>query len=276
MQEIIIDKEFERILPVLSKLAYAQLEEDLLVHGCLLPLLLWNGILIDGYHRYSIIQKHDLSFETKEIEFDSRESALIWIILHQIAQRNLNPMQLSYYRGTHYNTEKQVQSSNQYTAKSAEGQNDPGQTRLSTAGILAGQHNVSPRTIKRDAQLANAINAIGDISPETKIDILSGKTRISRKHLKELTGGNEEDVATLVTQIVEGTFENKRPGVAKPGSSNNVADIDNMQPWELEFSKMTDEFRQVLRSHAKTDDTASVRSALRSYIIMLEELYTQI
>jgi len=31
-----------------------------------------------------------------------------------------------------------------------------------------------------------------------------------------------------------------------------------------------------LRTHAKTDDTASVRKALRSYITMLEDLYKQI
>ena len=37
-----------------------------------------------------------------------------------------------------------------------------------------------------------------------------------------------------------------------------------------------EEFRSVLRTHAKTDDTVSVRKALRSYITMLEDLYKQI
>ena len=60
------------------------------------------------------------------------------------------------------------------------------------------------------------------------------------------------------------------------GKTGNNSDIENMRPWEVEFSKMTDEFRQVLRTHAKTDDTASVRNALRAYISMLEDLYKQI
>ena len=47
MQNIIIDEEFKRILPALDEIAYNELEESILVHGCLMPLVLWNGILID-------------------------------------------------------------------------------------------------------------------------------------------------------------------------------------------------------------------------------------
>jgi len=46
-----------------------------------------------------------------------------------------------------------------------------------------------------------------------------------------------------------------------------------MQPWERQFAAMTDEFRQVMRGHAKSDDTVAVRASLRQYIDMLEELY---
>jgi len=276
MTEIIIDKEFERILPMLDERAIGELESEILEHGCLFPLLLWDGVLVDGHHRYKIIQKHGLAFETKDIEFDSREEAIIWIMLHQTGQRNLTPMQLSFYRGYHYTLEKQVHASNQYTVKSAEAQNGPRQNRQSTAQRLAEHYSVSRNTIKRDAQLATAINKIAETSPETKIDILSGKMKISKKQLKELAGGTDNDVADLVVQIVEGTFENKKTGVTGKGNSDNEAESNIMRPWEVEFSKMTDEFRQVLRAHAKSDDTASVRVALRSYITMLESLYNQI
>ena len=184
-------------------------------------------------------------------------------------------MQLSYYRGFRYNLDKKkvgnMTGRNQFSEEL--GQNVTIPKAQSTASRLAEQYNVSSRTIKRDALLATAINKIGEASPETKIDILSGKTRISRKQLKELTGDSEADVQEIVTQIIEGTFENKRPGATKPG---DTIDNDNMQPWEKEFSIMTDEFRQVLRTHAKSDDTDSVRSALRQYISMLEDLYNNI
>jgi len=49
-----------------------------------------------------------------------------------------------------------------------------------------------------------------------------------------------------------------------------------MQPWEREFGKMTEDFRHKLRDLAKSDDAAAVRSALRLYIDMLEDLYQNI
>ena len=163
---------------------------------------------------------------------------------------------------------------NQFTEVDAQNGHQP--KRQSTADRLAGHYSVSRNTIKRDAQLANAINLIGETSPETKIDILSGEKRISRKQLKELTKGSEEDAALLITQIVEGTYEKQKIEDVNNEKAESITDGEKMQPWELEFSKMTDEFRQVLRTHAKTDNTASVRTALRSYISMLEDLYKQI
>ncbi|MCL2366574.1 MAG: hypothetical protein FWC75_05940, partial [Oscillospiraceae bacterium] len=124
--EIMIDNEFKNLLPELDPEAFAALEENLLEHGCLNPLVLWNGILIDGHNRYKIIQEHDLPFRTINMEFDSREHVTIWIISTQIARRNLNPLQLSHFRGLHYNTKKRLlgTSSNQYSRNFAGGQND--------------------------------------------------------------------------------------------------------------------------------------------------------
>ena len=278
MKDIIIDEEFELYLPPLDNVAYADLERNMLEYGCRVPLTLWNGILIDGHHRFSIIKKHGLQFGTISMEFESRDHVLDWMAENQIAQRNLTPLQLSFFRGVRYNTKKKTQTSNQYTAKSAESQNETQQTRQSTAARLAEQYNVSRNTIIRDAQVANAIVAIGKDSPDTKRSILSGETKITRKQLKELAAGTEDDVTRIVEQIQDGTFEGRRRASSSSdgGAVNDGTISVGMQPWEIEFGKMTDEFRHVLRTHAKTDDTASVRKALRSYITMLEDLYKQI
>ena len=99
--EIIIDEEFRNLLPVLPVKTFAMLEESLLEHGCIHPLTLWNNILIDGHNRYEIITKHSLPFTVISIEFGSRDDVIIWIITTQVARRNLNAKQLSYYRGLH-------------------------------------------------------------------------------------------------------------------------------------------------------------------------------
>ena len=78
--EIIIDEEFKRILPVLSAKEVASIEKSFLKYGCIEPLKLWNGILLDGHNRLGILTKHELPVKTVSIELDSREEALIWII----------------------------------------------------------------------------------------------------------------------------------------------------------------------------------------------------
>jgi len=280
IQDIIIDEEFERYLPPLDKVAYADLEQDIINYGCRVPLTLWNGILIDGHNRYSILTKYGLPFETKSMEFESRDHVLDWIILNQIAQRNLTPLQLSFFRGVRYNTNKRIirneQGINQHNEVKA--QSGPKPQNLSTAARLAEQYNVSRNTIKRDAQVANAIVAIGKDSPDTKRSILSGETKITKKQLKELAAGTEDDVTRIIEQIQDGSFEGGRKPSSTSDSNNTNGGINpaGMQPWEREFGKMTDDFRHKLRGLAKSDDTAAVRSALRLYIDMLEGLYENI
>jgi len=47
---------------------------------------------------------------------------------------------------------------------------------LNTVGKLAGKFNVPKRTIERDSKLADALIALGEVSPEAKLSILSGET----------------------------------------------------------------------------------------------------
>ena len=108
IHSIIIDEEFKRMFPVLEERAYADLEVGILQFGCLVPLTLWKNILIDGHNRYSLLKKYDLPFKTMSLDFHSRDEVLLWIIHNQIARRNLTPMQMSFYRGLHYNTEKRI------------------------------------------------------------------------------------------------------------------------------------------------------------------------
>jgi len=126
MQEIIIDEEFKALLPTLDQTTFKLLEENIIENGCRDPLVLWDGVLIDGHNRYEICTQHFIPFATVDKEFASREDALIWIISTQVSRRNLSPMQLSYYRGLHYRAEKKRISNargvNQHSE--VDGQND--------------------------------------------------------------------------------------------------------------------------------------------------------
>ena len=88
-----IDKEFKSIMPPLTEAERNELETSILREGCRDPLVIWEGTLIDGHHRYEICKQHNIPFETVDMQFESRTDVKIWIIENQSARRNLFPYQ---------------------------------------------------------------------------------------------------------------------------------------------------------------------------------------
>lgn len=94
-EAVFVDDEFQALIPHLSPEEHAALEASLLAEGCRDALVVWKGYrtLLDGHNRYALCRKHDLSYQVVEIECESREDAMIWMIKNQRGRRNLTPYQ---------------------------------------------------------------------------------------------------------------------------------------------------------------------------------------
>ena len=92
LADLKVDDEFKNLIQPLTADELEQLEKNILDDGEVRePLVTWNGVILDGHNRYSILQKHpDIPFKTMEMIFLSRNEALIWIINNQLGRRNLN------------------------------------------------------------------------------------------------------------------------------------------------------------------------------------------
>ena len=85
-----INAEFQDLIPPLSPEELSGLEQSLLTEGCRDPLVVWNNTIIDGHHRYTICQKHNISFETAEAQgLETELDVKIWMINNQFSRRNL-------------------------------------------------------------------------------------------------------------------------------------------------------------------------------------------
>ena len=292
MRDLIIDPEFKFLLPELDKKTLALLEENLLEHGIRDPIVVWNDTIIDGHNRYALATKHDLPFTTVNKEFDTRDEVLIWIINTQVSRRNLSPTYMSYFRGLHYSVDKRIirnkSGKNQYTEVFPQNEGKP--KERSTAGRLSDHYKVSIATIERDAKAADAIDAIGRISPDAKARILSGDVRLNKNQLRVLSAGPQEDITDVAARIEEGTYERKRSvlavstipaveegtGAALAGKSEDHFAPDSMKilPFGTAIGRITDELFSELRKQAEHEN-AEFKTALRSYISMLEDLYSQ-
>ena len=93
VKELKIKESFRTVIPSLASEEYALLEQSIIVDGCRNAILTWNGFIIDGHNRYAICQKHRLNYDTEEIDFDTEQDAVVWIINNQLGRRNVTDYQ---------------------------------------------------------------------------------------------------------------------------------------------------------------------------------------
>jgi len=97
--QLIIDREFQKLIPSLQPEEFKQLEANILRDGCQEPLSIWKYdgkiILIDGHNRYKICEKHNKKFEVVFLDLEDREHTKLWIGERQLGRRNLTDDQRS-------------------------------------------------------------------------------------------------------------------------------------------------------------------------------------
>jgi len=212
--DIIVDPEFERLIPPLSEQELRQLECSLLDDGTLSPLAIWgpHNILLDGHHRLRLCRQHGIPFTATSLEFDSRDAARLWIIGHQLGRRNLPPEQAAYYRGQEYGDQRrdpvenlqkaQCFSSGHSVHSTAEFPEEESplpaekESEDRTAERLAKAHNVTERTIRRDAIFAEALDALAQLfGVEFRSEVLAGTSGLSKKDIITLVQMPRERLA---------------------------------------------------------------------------------
>ena len=188
-KQIIIKKELEDLIIPLSNDEFTQLENNIRAEGCREALVAWvkndELILVDGHNRYKICTKYEIPFEVSEHHFSDIEEVKIWMLNNQLGRRNLNPDQLSYYRGLKYLGLRKKKGG--FDNVKSKGQSEP-----STAKNLSDEFNVSESTIKRDAKYAEGLEIITQSNPSLKNKILKGEEKFKKSDLALLSQAEDD------------------------------------------------------------------------------------
>lgn len=192
--QIKILPELEALIPPLREDEFVQLTGNILKEGCREALLVWdnNGeyILVDGHNRHRICTKHQVDFKINLKNFADLAAARDWMIDNQLGRRNLSNEQASYLRGMRYNLEKQEKGGYDKVKSKR-------QSVALTADRIGTEHNVSGRTVQRDAVFAEGVEKIGEVNPELKGKILAGDVQVSKRDIQKLA--KLEHIGTLTT-----------------------------------------------------------------------------
>lgn len=231
--------ELEQLIPPLLEDEFRQLEQNIIREGCREALLIWQTmedninpeiqntdtvfVLFDGHNRYNICKKHGIDFKIHLVDFKSLYDVRQYMIDNQLGRRNLTSEQVSYLRGMKYLNEKKEKG--KYERLDHKGQNVPygvghedetikmeenghkGQNvpydkeALSTSEKLGEQFKVSAKTIKRDAEFASGLEKL---TPELKLDILSGKTKVNKTLIQRV---GKAAISTLALPKIDAVEE---------------------------------------------------------------------
>jgi len=220
-EDIIVDAEFAALIPPLSAEERQQLEENIAEHGGARdPLVVWASkgtlTLLDGHNRYEICTRLGLPFDIHELRFKSRDEAEDWIDRNQLGRRNLDARQMSLLRGRRYNRTKKTPQQ----AGALKGKASDILSEAQTAESLAAEHGVSSRTIERDGEFAEAVEALG-IEREIvagEIDAPKHEIVAAAKYLSERPSLEE---VTEARRLLEQTSEAKRRAHVANNSGDN-------------------------------------------------------
>lgn len=225
MIQLEVRPEFRDKIPPLSADEYFRLESNILEDGEVRePIVVWGNIIIDGHNRWKIIQAHpEIPFKTKQMNFSCEWDAIAWMCRNQLGRRNLTDEQRSYLRGRQYEAEKMSQGgtgANQYV-NTQTGQNvqSAPKTRREqqdgTAGRIGKENGVDGRTIRRDADFANGLDAAEAASPGIKEAILSGEVKAPKSVIARIRSIPKEERSAAVEAIKRGDTTTATPKKSK-------------------------------------------------------------
>lgn len=288
-----IDPEFESKIPPLTEDEYKQLEDNIVSEGVvLMPLIVWNGVIVDGHNRYKIAQTHPgILYDTLEKDFDNRCEALAWICKNQLGRRNLTPVQKRLLIGDQYEAEKMAHGAsdgfrgNQHS-ELVSGQCDHLPKSAKTRRRIAMETGTSDGYVKRAGQYSQGVAAAEEVSPGFRQEVLSGKVKPTQKEMQTIARAAPEERKSLMDQIFcpQKAKADKETLAAIQRISDDMAkEKPGMTPqkavqqfeWKVtmilqDFDSFLDEWPQFLSDEECRKQVVATLQDLKQYILHIE------
>ena len=199
--ELKVDPRFRDKIPPLTAAEFTQLEANIVADGEVRePLVVWNGTIIDGHHRWQIIQKHpEIPYKVKEMSFPDEWAAIVWMCQNQLGKRNLTEAQKAYLIGKQYEAQKMALGGD----RKSKDQNEPLISKgfENTAQKVAADVGVAEPTVKRAAQFVKGLDAAEAVSPGIKDAVLTGELKTTKAAVAAVAKLPEAERTAAVEQI---------------------------------------------------------------------------
>ena len=207
LEELVIDPEFESVIPPLAQQEYDQLHKNILEDQEVYhPIIVWGHTIVDGHKRYKILKDNpQIPFRTRKLEFADKYEAIAWICKNQIGRRNLSDAQMTILIGRQFEAEKMSHGGvRTISREGASPQNEDLKTGSQrTARKIAEEHGISRASVERSGEYVKALDIAKEHDPDIERDIMAGTINPSKKDVIQIGKVPKEEVPKRVEQLRE-------------------------------------------------------------------------
>lgn len=283
--ELRIDPEFRDKIPPMPKEDFEGLKEDILRDGYVRdPLVVWKeeNVLMDGHHRWRIIQENKDVLEDKfKIDYKSfpdRWACIAWICANQLHKHNMNEMQRMKLLQEEYEARKNTSSfkGNQYvTSGGEENLHQQNDKAPKLRAEMMKEHNIGSYEMQTAVEVGRGIDRAEEVVPGIKQEILSGELKASKKEIAAIRKlGSDDEVKEAIEEI-----RNPKPKKEKNPNIEWDADTEDHKVLshseKIALSKRIDEVARLVadkeKKHVYTEEDAE-----EEFEILMNEFVSKI
>ena len=185
MTTLKIDPEFRDKIPPMPVEDFEGLKADILRDGYVRdPLVVWKeeNILLDGHHRWKVIQEHpELPYTTDRKSFPDRWAAIAWICANQLHKHNLSEVERAMLIAEELEATSKSQGGDRRSYDFSNDQN--GHLKGRTRAVIAKEHGIGEGSVQRAVEMKRGIDKAAEVDPDFKRDVLSGVVKAKKSDL---------------------------------------------------------------------------------------------
>ena len=184
---------FEKLTIPRNKTEMEELEKSLLSEGCLNPIVIWNGVILDGHKRYRICMLEGIAYKVTEMYFPSLEDAILWVCRSRTLHLSKSRLIYKYLVGKWYTVGIIINrrkcscfpEGNIITSYETEGR------RYSTSREIGRELGHNHSTIEQFKRISTALDAISGKDPVLFEFLIAGEYKATYEKIMAMSSQSQ-------------------------------------------------------------------------------------
>lgn len=193
---------FENLTIPISESMEDDLVTSLIREGCREPIMVWQGIIVDGHKRYRICSLEHVDFSVEEIECATEEEAVIWACRKRTAKLSPGTQAYRYLMGKWYQSMVAINRAVKKPKAPDEGEyyERRGNRTSIQMSMEVGLHH---STLEKNGTYAAAMDVLFRTEPELWKAIMTGDLFLSMNEAIALSRGDERSRRDAIRKFLK-------------------------------------------------------------------------